>query len=220
MPASCRIQDADGRGGSGFVSHHLDPRSAARVRRGVQNGRDDGLRRHRGIRARRSVNDEPGCNPYSVPTEVPPARPACVARYFEPGRVPGADARSHRAAAVPPRGGPHRAAVIVFRSGVDRGGGTRPAHHPERGDEGDADGPRFRRIRAESADHRRGAPRGEACRAAAALQNKRAESREKKEDAARAAAKRSGGGSVPAAAEAVSQGGGETEREPREVRGV
>ena len=44
--------------------------------------------------------------------------------------------------------------------------------------------------------HRRGAPRERAYRAAAALQNKRAESREKKEDAKRAAAKRSGGGSV------------------------
>ena len=216
-----QIQDADGRGGSGFVSHHLDLRgqrlaSVAACRTGEMMAYGDTA----GFVHVWSVNDEPGCNPYSVPTEVPPARPACVARYFEPDRVPGADERDriepppyHLAAdpIAPPLSYFDPASTVAV---------GRAPHHPERGDEGDADGPRFRRIRARiriTGGARRG---GEAYRAAAALQNKRAESREKKEDAKRAAAKRSGGRFRLAAAEAVSQGGGETEREPREVRGV
>ena len=161
-----QIQDADGRGGSGFVSHHLDLRgqrlaSVAACRTGEMMAYGDTA----GFVHVWSVNDEPGCNPYSVPTEVPPGEARVRREVFRTGSRPRSRrARSHRAAAVP-RGGPHRAAVIVFRSGVDRGGWTRPAHHPERGDEGDADGPRFRRIRAESASQAgraegRGVPRG------------------------------------------------------------
>ena len=192
-----QIQDADGRGGSGFVSHHLDLRgqrlaSVAACRTGEMMAYGDTA----GFVHVWSVNDEPGCNPYSVPTEVPPARPACVARYFEPGRVPGADERDriepppyHLAAdpiAPPLSYFDPASTVAVGRAPHIIPSEVMKATRMDRDFVGYAPNPH----------HRRGAPRGEAYRAAAALQNKRAESREKKEDAKRAAAKRSGGGSV------------------------